>query len=169
MDFGRVFGPADRWLTLILLQRRFCENRAPVEAKLLFLRFRACKKRRKIEVKLISKKLRNIRPKMSIFGAVLSHQAFSKFKKISKYWPSAVQKIIKNCPRCSKGGFWRALWTHVFRKVDLGKVWAGFWKDFRWNLKVADHIVDSYFAQCRYAKKKTLKIEVVFEPMWDKL
>ena len=73
MDFWWVWGPADRWLTLILLQRRFCENPAPVEAKLLFLRFRACKKRRKIEVKLISKKLGNIRPKMSIFGAVLSH------------------------------------------------------------------------------------------------
>ena len=73
MDFGRVFGPADRWLTLILLQRRFCENRAPVEAKLKFLRFRACKKRCKMEVKWISKKLGNIRPKILIFGVVLSH------------------------------------------------------------------------------------------------
>ena len=56
MDFGRVFGPADHWLTLILLQRRFCENPAPVEAKRLFLRFRACKKRCKIKVKSTSKK-----------------------------------------------------------------------------------------------------------------
>ena len=39
-------------------------------------------------------------------------------------------------------------WTRLFSKAGLGRVLGGFGKDLGWILKVADHIVDSYFVPC---------------------
>ena len=37
-------------------------------------------------------------------------------------------------------------WTRLFSKAGLGRVLGGFGEDLGWILKVADYIVDSYFA-----------------------
>ena len=68
--------------------------------------------------------------------------------KIQNTGPGALQKVAKKRPRCPKNEFWDVFWTGLFSKVGLGKVLNGFWEDFWWILKVADHIVDSYFAPC---------------------
>ena len=60
--------------------------------------------------------------------------------------PGALQKFTKKRSRCLKSEFWEAFWTRLFSKVGCGRVFNGFWEDFWWILKVADHIVDSYFA-----------------------
>ena len=49
-------------------KRRFCKNRAPVEAKLIFSRFRASKNRAKIDTKMHSKKTSKKRAPNVDFG-----------------------------------------------------------------------------------------------------
>ena len=39
-------------------------------------------------------------------------------------------------------------WIRLFSKAGLGRVLGGFGEDLGWILKVADYIVDSYFAPC---------------------
>ena len=56
---------------MIFRKHRFCKNRAPVEAKLLFLRFRAFKNRPKIDAKaMLEKNLEKNVPKIE-FGTIL--------------------------------------------------------------------------------------------------
>ena len=49
--------------SLLFRKRRFCENRAPVEAKLLFLRFRASGKQQKFKQNRVREKPAKKRPR----------------------------------------------------------------------------------------------------------
>ena len=70
--------------SIIFWKRRFCKNRAPVEAKLLFLRFRAFKNRPKIDAKaMFEKNLEKNIPKIE-FGTILGSQSSSNIDPKSK-------------------------------------------------------------------------------------
>ena len=71
-----------------------------------------------------------------------------KSSKIQNPSPGALQKVTKKRPRCLKNGFWDVFWIRLFSKAGLGRVLGGFGEDLGWILKVADYIVDSYFAPC---------------------
>ena len=66
----------------------------------------------------------------------------------SKHCPWGPPKMHKKAPRCPKSGFWDVFWTRLFSKAGFGRVLNGFWEEFGWILRVADRIVDSYFAPC---------------------
>ena len=91
-------------------------------------------------------------------GTIWALVSDSKIVQNSKCCPSAVQKVTKNRLRCAKNRFWDVFWTRLFSKAGLGRIWGGFGEDLGWILKVADHIVDSYFAQCHHVRST-----------WDKL
>ena len=59
-------------------KRRFCKNRAPVEAKLIFFRFRASKNRRKIDTKTHSKKTTKKTSKKSVLASIFASQTLPK-------------------------------------------------------------------------------------------
>ena len=96
----------------------------------------------KIRQKIVSKK-----------HAFFHHRIFNAF---FRFWlhfggpwgPRPLQKFTKNRPRCSKKRFWDAFGTRLFLKVGFGRVLGAFWEEFWWILRVADYIVDSYFALC---------------------
>ena len=71
-----------------------------------------------------------------------------KSSKIQNPSPGALQKVTNKRPRCLKNRFWDVFWTRLFSKAGLGRVLGGFGEDLGWILKVADYIVDSYFAPC---------------------
>ena len=62
--------------------------------------------------------------------------------------PGGFQKCITKRSRCPKNGFWDVFWIRLFSKAGLGRVLGGFGEELGWILKVADYIVDSYFAPC---------------------
>ena len=57
-----------------------------------------------------------------------------------------------------KKSIWDVFWAHLFPKVGFEKVLGGFWDDFWWILRVADYLVDSYFAPLRHVAS-----------MWEKI
>ena len=63
-------------------KRRFYENRAPVEAKLLFFMFRASEKRLKIDANIDLEKNIEKKPQKSIFPSKLASQNLPKSLKI---------------------------------------------------------------------------------------
>ena len=68
---------------LLFRKRRFYENRAPVEAKLLFFTFRASEKRLKIDANIDLKKNIEKNPQKSIFHSKLASPNLPKSLKMS--------------------------------------------------------------------------------------
>ena len=68
---------------LLFRKRRFYENRAPVEAKLLFFTFRASEKRLKIDANIDPEKNIEKNPQKSIFHSKLASPNFPKSLKMS--------------------------------------------------------------------------------------
>ena len=69
---------------LLFRKRRFYENRAPVEAKLLFFTFRASEKRLKIDANIDLEKNIEKNPQKSIFPSKLASQNLPKSNKNRK-------------------------------------------------------------------------------------
>ena len=81
--------------SLLFRKRRFCENRAPVEAKLLFLRFRALGKPPKIDAEIeLDKNLEKHLPKIEILGPSWPPRTSQNRSKIQNTGPGALQKFI---------------------------------------------------------------------------
>ena len=92
-DFSSIWPPKNQpkiYVFLLLFRKQgFCENRAPVEAKLLFFMFRTFKKRFKFDAETHSKKTsKKSLPKIDV-GL---HFGFQKPPKIEKIAPKALSK-----------------------------------------------------------------------------
>ena len=72
-----------KFFLLLFRKRRFYENRAPVEAKLLFFTFRASEKRLKIDANIDLEKNIEKNPQKSIFHSKLASPNLPKSLKMS--------------------------------------------------------------------------------------
>ena len=91
--------------SLLFRKRRFCENRAPVEAKLLFFMFRASEKRLKIDANIDLEENIEKNAQKSIFPSKLASPNFPKSLKIgpkSDVKRSSFRKAMEITPESSQ-------------------------------------------------------------------
>ena len=122
-----VLGSEIRFFAQFFRKRRFCENRVPVEAQLLFLRFRASGKQRKIRAKSCSRKASKKTTQnsgfFSIWGSFWTALGGLKFKTLALGPSKNSFKSVQDDPKVDFGA---CLGRVFFRRC----VWGGFWEDF---------------------------------------
>ena len=121
--FWEVLDFEIRFFAQFFRKRRFCENHAPVDAKLLFLRFRASRKPREIQAKSCSRKgCKKVTPKSGFFliwGSFWTALGGLKFKTLALGLSKNSPKSVQDDPKVDFGA---SLGRIFFRRW----FWGGF-------------------------------------------
>ena len=138
--------------SLLFRKRRFCENRAPVEAKLLFLRLGAFGNPQKSKQNRVREKFAKKRAKIAVSFRFGGHfgQPWEAWN--SKHWPRGLPKIHQKASKMPKKWILGRILDASFFEGGFGKGFGRILEGFLKNFELGDYIVDSYFSQCYYVR-----------------